>query len=202
MRLDAMRIAALCAITAIAGCSEGIGGADTAGDSTSASSSGPAPTTGTQRSNPIDVDGPTPDRSTIPAPTPSATGSAGTDVDLLEEGGGETPPTWTAASRASALTSATDVVTAFARPRLSQATWWRDLAPQLTTNARRIYATVDAANVPATRVAGPARLVEADSPYLAGVDVPTDAGVYRVLLARESADARWLAEQITPRDGS
>ncbi len=41
-------------------------------------------------------------------------------------------------------------------------------------------------------------LVDDSSAYLARVRVPTDAGPYVVLLAREGAGEAWLVERITP----
>lgn len=181
-----LTVTVICAVMLISACSDQSSTTprSQAGDGASSSSpsTSPAPTGST------------------PLPEASDNGSGGTDADVLEEGGEETPPTWDAASRAAAVTSATEIMTAFARPTVDQGAWWRDLAPRLTPTARRLYATVDAANVPAQGVTGPAKLVDDTTPYLAGVDVPTDAGVYRVLLTRSDANAPWLADQIRPRE--
>lgn len=131
-------------------------------------------------------------------PTPSVTVTGGNDADVLEEGGAVAAPTWDKASQEAAVDSAVAAMKAFARPGVEQARWWRDLAPRLSDPARRAYATVDAINVPATAVTGPGQLIDTQSPYLAGVDVPTNAGVYRVLLSRSSVDDPWLVERLTP----
>ena len=107
-------------------------------------------------------------------------------------------PVWDAASQQSAQDTATRALTAFARPGLDETTWWADLAPLLSTTAATAYAGTDPAAVPAQVVTGPAVLFDQTSVYLAGVDVPTDAGTYRVLLSREDAGTPWLVERLTP----
>lgn len=87
---------------------------------------------------------------------------------------------------------------AFARPTLGHDTWWAELEPQLSAQAQRDYAYVDPANVPATAVTGAASIVEESSAYLARVQVPTDAGLYVVVLSRLDGAAPWLTERITP----
>ena len=47
-----------------------------------------------------------------------------------------------------------------------------------------------------------ARLVDDASPYLAGVQLATNAGVYTVLLSRAAQDDPWRVERITPSAGS
>jgi hypothetical protein len=114
------------------------------------------------------------------------------------------PPIWDADSRQAATRVAGRVMRAFARPDASAASWWAQLEPLLSPAARTAYAGTDPANVPASAVAGPAVLLtdtdgsDAESPWLARVEVPTDVGAYVVLLSRSEQDAPWLAERLTP----
>ena len=87
---------------------------------------------------------------------------------------------------------------AFARPRLSAEAWWKDLQPLLSAEAATAYAGTDPAQVPARAVTGRPALVDQRSAYLAGVEVPTTAGTYRVLLSRKGAGTPWLVERLTP----
>jgi len=129
-----------------------------------------------------------------PAPAPDG---------LINEDTGETTgahqvPTWDATSRKAATAAATTAMTAFAQPGLGYDEWWAVLEPLLSAQAQADYAFVDPANVPAKAVTGAARLVDESSAYIAHVSVPTDAGVYTVVLSRIDAGAPWLAERITP----
>lgn len=135
-----------------------------------------------------------------PAPIPEV---VSTPMDFDPTDDVEAYPVWDQASREQAVAAATAAMTAFARPPQGSdpQAWWANLAPLLTPPAQATYASVDPAEVPPTRISGPAVLVEpepGDTAFLATVHVPTDAGRYALLLARTGHDAPWLAEQITP----
>jgi len=153
---------------------------------------------------------PDPAPSTL-APTPSASGPNLPDLDELtpaptdaidtETGEKITPnvvPTWDAASRTAALDAATKAMTAFARPDLDYDTWWKAVEPLLTQQAAEDYAYVDPVNVPARQVTGTAQLVDETSAYIAGVEVPTNAGVYTVMLSRADGGSPWLVVRFSP----
>ncbi len=106
--------------------------------------------------------------------------------------------TWDAASRAGVVEAAQAAMTAFARPGLEFEAWWGELAPLLTQQGQQDYAYVDPANVPATTVTGAGSLVDDTSAYAAGVEVPTDAGVYTLTLTRTDAHGPWLVARFTP----
>lgn len=151
---------------------------------------------------------PTTETSTTPtASTSSASSSAkstwssssGPNDEHLDAPDVEASPTWDKASRASAVTAAKDVMTAFARPDQPQGRWWRDLAPTLTPTARETYKYVAVENVPVSTVKGKGRVVDDSSPYLATVEFATNAGPYTVLLSRTGQGAPWLAERIEPK---
>ncbi len=166
--------AAITVVLAVSGCS-----ADTqarvraVGAAAASTTSPPAPTQA-----PPDVHGHTDEDEQLPPP--------------------ERVPTWDAASRASAAAAAERAMRSFARPRLDAARWWAQLEPLLSPAAALAYQGTDPANVPARKVTGKPVLVDESSAYLARVKVPTDAGRYVVLLAREGAGEPWLVERITP----
>lgn len=134
-----------------------------------------------------------------PQPAPQEPGHNDEDADLAPP---QAAPTWDAAARATALAVGSQVMEAFARPRLAEAAWWRGLRPLLTPAATVAYQGTDPANVPASRVTGRPLLAEVSSAYLARVAVPTDAGTYTVLLSRAADGAPWRAERITPPPGA
>jgi hypothetical protein len=106
--------------------------------------------------------------------------------------------TWDAAAAEAARATATAAVAAFARPAATPEQWWAALAPMLSPAARSAYAATDPANVPASTVTGPAGEARSSSAFLATVTVPTDAGVYTVLLVRDDTGDRWLVERFRP----
>ncbi len=104
-------------------------------------------------------------------------------------------------ARAKAETTAVQVMTRFARRTVSADQWWNDLAPLMTPKAAQAYRYTDPANVPPTKVTGPANVTTASIPLVARVGVPTDAGIYLVILSRTDQSPDWLAERITPPEG-
>lgn len=110
-------------------------------------------------------------------------------------------PTWDDSSRESATVRAAEIMTAFARPHIPYEDWWADLAPLLSDQAQQDYAFVDPANVPVQAVTGDPVLVDDSSAFLARLQVPTNVGVYELLLSRTDATAPWVGETITPPAG-
>ena len=146
---------------------------------------------GTPADSPASTEGSARTPSTTPsAPLPDSTGSTG-----------HAEPSWDAASRRAATAAGDEIMTAFARPRLSEEAWWAGLEPLLSTEARALYAAVDPANVPANAVTGKGKLLDEASAYIARVQVPTNIGRYTVVLSRDSVNAEWQGERITPPDG-
>lgn len=128
-----------------------------------------------------------------------STSSGPNDEGMTQAPPVEASPTWDKDSREAAAAAAADVMTAFARPSLSQGRWWRDLAPMLTPTAREVYKYVAVENVPVREVKDRGEIVDDSSPYLATVEIKTDAGPYTVLLSRSGQGAPWLAERIEPK---
>lgn len=126
---------------------------------------------------------------------PAVAGPNDEDAELPTPGA---YPTWDARARAYALRVAETAMRAFARPEIGEATWWAELSPLLSPAASSAYQGTDPAEVPARTVTGEPTLVDESSTYLAPVSVPTDVGVYLVLLSRADQGSPWLVERITP----
>lgn len=107
-----------------------------------------------------------------------------------------TPLTLGPEEQAAARSQAYAVLRAFARPELGPRAWWKGLRPHLSASAQNDYVGTDPARVPARRITGPARLTPASLPALARVAVPTDAGIYLVLLSRTPGQP-WTVQRLT-----
>lgn len=105
------------------------------------------------------------------------------------------------AARSSALDRGQKVMELFARRTVSAQQWQADLAPYLTPQAAQAYSHVDPMNVPPTKITGKVTLTPASTPLVARVSVPTDAGVYLVIMARTDESPTWLADRIMPPEG-
>lgn len=82
-------------------------------------------------------------------------------------------------------------MTAFARPTgaVDDAAWWAKVSAFMTAQAAADYEGIDPAQVPFTRLTGPAVVVPTDAPadLLTAVRVPTDVGDYVVELTTTEA---------------
>lgn len=135
--------------------------------------------------------------------TPAVPPTAGAiNEDTGEEVTTAPVPVWDDASRESAVSSAEEVVRAFAQPELDFEQWWAQVQPLLDQKASRDYSYMDPAVIPASEVTGEGKLLDEDSAYVARVEVPTDVGVYTVIMSRTDAVAPWLTSRITPPEGS
>lgn len=99
------------------------------------------------------------------------------------------------ASRREALWLAGHGMGVFARPGLPAGLWWADLQPLLSAQASLAYATVDPASIEVQQVTGAAYLAEWVTPEVARVSVPTDVGVYLVVVSRSDTDPVWRIER-------
>ena len=119
-------------------------------------------------------------------PAPAVTDSATTvDPDGVL-------PTVTAAADPAAVTTATRFVQAWARPDLPARQWLAAVRPHAIPAYADLLATVDPANVPATKVIGGGRAAAATANR---VDV---AGVLRVICVRSGP--RWLVATLGMRE--
>ncbi len=127
--------------------------------------------------------------------TPVPGQPASTPEEVIDPDTGEThlvyPPS-TEASRAEVIAAAERVITAFARPDLDFDTWFAELEPLLGQDTAMDYVDVDPARIPASRITGSATIVTDYHINLATVDVPTNAGTYRLHMRRDSGDSPWL----------
>lgn len=158
---------------------------------------------------------PDPPRSTSPSSSapgpvvvPTGLTPAPTDVPEQYDDGSTGLPmpgstlTLDAAARTSALDTGKQVMSLFARRDVSADQWWTDLAPYLTPKATQAYKYTDPRNVPPTKITGNPTLTPASTPLVGRVSVPTDAGVYLVILSRADESPKWLADRIMPPEGA
>jgi len=148
-----------------------------------------------------------PASNTTPAPAettaaPSAPVSLSVDSGP-QAPGGTVPATigivWDQASKDQAVDVAQKAMADFARPTVEEQQWANDLARWLTPQATADYSAVDPANIPASRVTGPAKLtVDESNGYGVAAAVPTNAGIYMLQLLRTGKDAPWKVNRLTP----
>ncbi len=120
----------------------------------------------------------TPSSSAVPVSVPAPTSG-----EWIDPHTGQTyvpPPPSDEKSRAEVIAAAEKVITAFARPDLDFDTWFAEFEPLLHQDIAMDFAHVDPANVPARRLTGPAVITTDFDANLAMVDVPTNAGTYRL----------------------
>lgn len=149
-----------------------------------------------------------PAANTTPVPATNTAATASAPVSLSAGSGpqapdGTVPPTigisWNQASKDAAVDTAQKATADFARPGMEDKQWANDLARWLTPQATADYSAVDPANVPATRVTGPATLaVDEANGYGVVASVPTDAGTYTLQLLRTGPEAPWKVNRLTP----
>jgi hypothetical protein len=117
--------------------------------------------------------------------------------------GGTAPPTsgiaWDEESKTEAAEVASRAMTDYASPQAEATQWANDFARWLTPQATADYSTVDPANIPVTRVTGPAVLaLDETNGFGVMAAVPTNAGTYTVQLLRTGKDAPWKVNRLTP----
>lgn len=149
-----------------------------------------------------------PAANTTPAPATSMSATASATVSLSAGSGPQAPDgtvpatigiSWDQASKDAAVDTVQKAMTDFARPGVEEKQWANDLARWLTPQATADYSAVDPANVPATRVTGPATLtVDEANGYGVMASVPTDAGTYTLQLLRTGPEAPWKVNRLTP----
>lgn len=110
----------------------------------------------------------------------------------------ETPLTLDKRNKETAEQIASKAMALFARRNVSADQWLADLVPLMTPQAQQAYRYTDPQNVPPTKVTGPAKLTPASKAQVARVSVPTDAGVYLVIVARTPDDPTWRVDRLMP----
>lgn len=97
-----------------------------------------------------------------------------------------------------ALSTATEIMTLYARPDVDAGAWFADLQPLLSERAGTAYVYVDPANIEPTAIAGDARFEGQPNEFYAVVMVPMNTGDWRIELERLDPAAAWLADRIEP----
>ncbi|MBT1003973.1 hypothetical protein KIH31_15395 [Paenarthrobacter sp. DKR-5] len=140
--------------------------------------------------------------------SPSSTSSVSSPASLSAGGrpqapGGTVPASigiaWDEQSRKDAATVASRAMADYARPGSDRTRWANDFARWLTPRATADYSTVDPANIPVSKVTGPATLrVDETNGYGVTAMVPTNAGTYTLQLLRTGRDAPWKVNRLAP----
>ena len=121
--------------------------------------------------------------------------------------GGTAPATlgiaWDEASKKAALDTATQAMTLYARPTVTDKVWIQELGQILTSQAVADYQYVDPANIPVKKITGPGQLkVDENNGFGCHVVFATDVGNYDVQLLRSAADKPWQVNRFTPPNGT
>ncbi len=137
-----------------------------------------------------------------PAKTPAPSQASATPTRQLFDDGSSGPidlgPTFTLdlVSRSTAVTTAVRVMKLYSRRDVSASRWFKDLAPYLTPQAAEVYQYSDPTGAPTTEVLDSGTFLPESSPQLARVSVKTKAGVYLVLLTRNSQQKSWRVDRL------
>ena len=107
------------------------------------------------------------------------------------------PPADTSSTQRAAVSRAVAFMIAFIEPT-STARWFAGVRPYLSTAGRVAYGGTDPQNIPARKIEGNAVLV-AFQPTVARVAVPTNAGIYAVILTRLDVLSDWAVERAIPQ---
>ncbi|MBD8535652.1 hypothetical protein [Plantibacter sp. CFBP 13570] len=107
----------------------------------------------------------------------------------------------TSDDRAAAVELATAVMAAFSRTDVDAQAWINGLYPLLTAKAASRAEGTNPALVPVHTITGPAVLNDRPTRIGAVAMVPTDAGIYTLLLVWDERAGVWLCDRIgAPRD--
>jgi hypothetical protein len=109
--------------------------------------------------------------------------------------------TWDAAAENAVKDTAAKVMGLFARPDVTETTWFADLAPYLAPEYAEDAKYIDPARVPIRKITdGPAISREAGNPLTVTATFSTDAGRWRMLLHRSGQQHPWLVTAISAQD--
>ncbi|WP_427019529.1 hypothetical protein ACQCSX_23445 (plasmid) [Pseudarthrobacter sp. P1] len=152
-----------------------------------------------------------PASNTTPAeqsPTGTATAPASLSAGGKSQAPGGTAPAtlgiaWDEASKKAALDTATQAMTLYARPTVTDKVWIQELGQILSSQAVADYQYVDPANIPVKKITGPGQLkVDENNGFGCHVVFATDVGNYDVQLLRSAADKPWQVNRFTPPNGT
>lgn len=136
-------------------------------------------------------------------PSPSVPVSAPPTVTLEPQVQQSTqPPTESPSHPIDAVTDpagvAAEFMTAFARPDLDPEAWYTGVAGYLTPYSQTAYKGTDPARIQARAVTGPGTVLPGATDRGIQIDVPTDAGVFRVQLSRYMSSQPWQVDRAIP----
>ena len=106
---------------------------------------------------------------------------------------------WDAGSEKGAKDTAKRALTLFARPRLAQPTWFKQLQPLLSPEYAVEAEYISPAKVPVSRILdGPVLVREAGNPMTVTARFKTNHGPYLVLMHRSGQVDPWVVQSIRP----
>lgn len=132
-----------------------------------------------------------------PSPIATATTTASTTPEAVVTDAHDAEQTPDPEAAGDALGVAVAAVTAYCSPSLTRDAWLAGLKGYLTPTAVVAYGTVDPAVVPCSSYVGNAVALDGDT-FTMPVSVPTDAGIYEVLVTRTTPTGPWLVDRMTP----
>ena len=80
--------------------------------------------------------------------------------------------------------------------------WWANLEPLLSAEARDVYSYTDPASIPALKITEHGAETNNDNPFLVTITFGTTAGTFGVDLSRTSLNGKWIGESIIFPGGS
>jgi hypothetical protein len=131
---------------------------------------------------------------TLPAGLPSTAPTAPVDageVTAAPEAAGD--------SQQRAIAAAAKVMQTFAQPQLSADDWWAQMLPLLSQQGGVAYQGTDPSQIPVHQVTGAGTVLPDSTEVSLIVQLPTDAGLYNIILTRPAASALWLADRVRPQ---
>jgi hypothetical protein len=136
------------------------------------------------------------------SPPASSSHQPSTDsMSPVDDGEVTAAPRASADSQVEAISAATKVMQAFARPQLSADTWWAQMLPLLSQQGGVAYQGTEPSQIPVHQVTGAGTVLPDSTEVSLIVQLATDAGQYNVTLTRPDVFAPWLADQIRPAKG-
>jgi hypothetical protein len=127
----------------------------------------------------------------------TSTATASTDAPLIEDSGEHLDASEISEAQGEATKIADAAMRLYARPETPAAAWLSDLYPMLSARAQTALATVNPTSIPATTVTGPATASPDDWGTFGTVRVPTDAGIYLVIVVRMDDASPWRVDRFT-----
>ena len=137
-----------------------------------------------------------------PEATPTPTGTAQTTRPLaLPTTGSSGSDTASLKSQQEAAALAEQLMPQFLNHALPYDQWWAAVSPSMTAEARYMWQSTDPKAIRGSTVTGPATVTSAPSSTQVIVEVPSDAGLWRLELIRQAEEGatpgRWQVFALT-----